>query len=84
MTEKKKPLTLVIEEYWEILFESFLLAIAFDIATFDISYPFYEYFAEQIDIVQEHIKKNGIKFRRSDNAPLSLLDWAALIKSGKV
>lgn len=81
---RKEPLILAVEEYWAILFEAFLLAIAFDIVTFDITYPFYEYFIEQLDVVQEYLKKNGLKYKRSDNAPLSLLDWATQIKSGKV
>jgi hypothetical protein len=80
----KKPLTLDIMQYRTMVFGEFMLSMAFDIVTFELPYPIHQYLISQIDIVQEYVKKNGLKVKRSDKAPLSLLDWATLIKSGKV
>ena len=81
---KKPPLTYTLEEYNKLLWEPWLLTIAFDIATFDIVKDFYEYLIDQIDVVDEFLKKKGCKWVASDEAPFSMLDWATLIKTGKI
>ena len=83
--DKKKPaLSYTLEEYSKILWEPWLLTIAFDIATFDMVKVFYYYLIEQIDIVNDFIKEKGCKWVASEEAPFSILDWATLIKTGKI
>jgi archaellum component FlaC len=81
---KKPPLSFNIEEYSTILWEPWFLTIAFDIATFDIPLGFFQYLIEELDVVQNFLKEHNLKGSISDKAPLSLLDWATLIKSGKL
>jgi len=80
----KTPLTLTIEEHASIFWESFYLALAFDIAEFDLKSGILDIIIEAVDIVDDYAKKHGLKFVRGKEAPLTLLDWAALIKSGRI
>jgi hypothetical protein len=38
---------------------------------------------EQVDIVDEFVRKKGCKLVANGEAPFSILDWATLIKTGK-
>ena len=78
------PLELTVEEYADIFWESFFLALAFDIAEFDLKSGTLDILIEAVDIVDDYAKKHDLKFVRGKEAPLSLLDWAVLIKSGKI
>jgi hypothetical protein len=80
----KPPLPYTLEEYSKLLWEPWLLSIAFDIATFDIVKDFYDYLIEQIDIVDDFVRKKGCKLVANGEAPFSVLDWATLIKTGKI
>ncbi len=80
----KPPLAYTLEEYSKLLWEPWLLIIAFDIATFDIVKDFYDYLIEQIDIVDNFFRKKDCKLVANGDAPFSILDWAALIKTGKI
>jgi hypothetical protein len=79
----KPPLTLTLEEYSEILWEPFFLTLAFDIAWFDLRSGIIEILIEAIDTVDEFFKKRGDKLM-PDEFGLSILDWALLIKTGKI
>jgi hypothetical protein len=80
---KKPPLTLTLEEYSEIFWEPFFLTLAFDIAWFDLRLGIIEILLEAIYIVDEFFKKREYKLMPVEGG-LSILDWALLIKSGKI
>jgi len=78
------PITLSLEKYADIFWESFFLVFAFDIADFDLRSGILDILIEAIDIVNDYATKHDLRFVRGKEAPLSLLDWAVLIKSGKI
>lgn len=80
---KKSPLSVSLDDYYKIVWESFFLTLAFDIAVFDLEFGIYEYIIRELDFLQEYGKKHNLKFISKKEAPLSLLDWALLIKSKK-
>ena len=82
---KKSPLTLTLEEYSNIVWEGFFLSLAFSIADFDIVSDILDILLESIDIVNDYATKHDLKFVRGKNeAPLTLMDWAVLIKTGRI
>jgi len=81
---KKPPLTFTLEEYANIVWEGVFLSLAFDIAEFDLKSGILDILIESIDIVRDYATKHDLKFVRGKEAPLSLLDWALLIKTGRI
>ena len=81
---RKRPLELAINEYVDIFWESYFLTIAFDIGYFDLQSGILDILIEAVDIVDNYLKKHDLKLVRAKEEALSLLDWAALIKSGKI
>lgn len=79
----KPPLDLTLEEYSEIFWEPFFLMLAFDTAWFDLRIGIVEILLEEIDIVDEYLKKHNYKLVPNKDS-LSILDMALLIKSGKM
>jgi len=82
--EKKLPLTVNLLEFQTIFSEIWLLTLSFDIVTWDIEYPFNKYAIEELEVVQNFLRTQKVKLVKSDKSLLSLLDWAALIKSAKM
>jgi len=82
---KKTPLTLTFNEYFDILWESFFLTLAFDIASFDLKSGILDMLTEAVDVVDEYLKAHDLKLVRAPagEPALSILDWATYIKSGK-
>jgi len=79
----KPPLTLTLKEYAKIFWEPFFLTLAFDVAWFDLRSGIIEILLEEIDIVHDFFKKRGDRLVPIKDG-LSILDWALLIKSGKI
>lgn len=82
-TGRKPPLELSLDEYAEIFWESFYLVLAFDITDLDLMSTILNIFIEAIDVVDTFLKKHDLKLVKDEFAP-SLMDWAVLIKSGKI
>jgi len=78
----KPPLRLGMEEYGIVLSESIYLTLAFNIAYFDLRFGVINAVIEAIDIVDDFLRKHGLRLK--EGGPLSLLEWASLIKTGKV
>jgi len=82
---KKSLLTFTLEEYSNIVFEGFFLSLAFSIADFDILNDILGILLESIDIVNDYAAKHDLKYVMGKNeGPLNLLDWAVLIKTGRI
>ncbi len=80
--DRNKPsITLTLDEYWNKIWELFEVNIGFDMATFEITLPFCEYILEQLDFLQKYAQKHELKWQKNPNAPLTLLDYATLLKS---
>jgi hypothetical protein len=79
----KPPLTLDTNEYYAKLTKLLDLSMAFDVVTFYLEYPILKVLLENVDIVYNFSKRHNVKFKMGKNAPLTLLDWASLIKSQK-
>ena len=77
----KPPLTLSMNEYYSKLSELIALSAAFDVATFDLEYSILKVLLNDIDVVYNFCKKHNLRFQKSKDSPLSLIDWASLIKS---
>ena len=81
---RKPPLELTIDEYYDIFWELYFLTMAFDIGYFDLQSGILDILIEAVDTVDNYLKKHGLKLVRAKEEALSLLDWAVLIKSGKI
>ena len=79
----KSPLTLTLEEYSQTLLGVFFLILAFDIAWFDLRLGIIDILLEAIDTVDDYFKKQKDKLKQDEFGP-SILDWALLIKTGKI
>lgn len=78
----KPPLKLDIDGFIELCYELFFLHIVFDITHFDLISGLLDILIEAVDVVNDFIKKHNLKLVRG--GALSILDWATLIKSGKI
>jgi len=81
---KKTPMSLTIEEYSKIFWESYFLTMSFDIGAFDLKNDILDVLLEATNIVEEYLKKCGLKLKIREEGGLSILDLALLIKTGKV
>lgn len=79
----KPPLSLSLEDYSTIFWGLFFLTRAFDTAWFDLRLGIIEILLEEIDTVDEFFKNSDYKLVPKEGG-LSLLDYALLIKSGKI
>jgi len=61
----------------------FFLILAFDIAWFDLRLGIIDILLEAIDTVDDYFKKQKDKLKQDEFGP-SILDWALLIKTGKI
>lgn len=81
---KKPPMPFAINEYAEIFYESFFLAQSFDVANFDLKKDILDILLDSIKVVDDFIKKQGLKLSPREEGGLSILDYALLIKTGKI
>lgn len=81
---KKPPLSLTIEEYAKIFWESYFLTMSFDIGEFDLKNGILDILLEATNLVEEYLKKHGQKLKIREEGGLSILDLALLIKTRKI
>jgi hypothetical protein len=81
---KKPPLSLTIEEYAKVFWESYFLTMSFDIGEFDLKNGILDVLFEETSLVEEYLKKHGLKLKIREEGGLSILDLALLIKTGKI
>jgi hypothetical protein len=81
---RETPMSFTIQEYAKIFYESFFLTQSFDVAYFDLQKDIVDMLLDSISVVDDFLKKQGLKLSPREEGGLSILDYALLIKTGKI
>lgn len=81
---RKQPMSFTLEEYSQVVYESFFLTQSFDIADFDLRKNILDILLDAVNVVNGYIKKRRLKLSPREEGGLSILDLALLIKTGKI